>query len=366
MKKERNSNIELLRIISITMIVISHFCTHGIGNEIISNLNFSVNRFLLEFLTWGNFGSILFVLISGYYLINSNKIKLKKLLCLILQILFYSFLIYLVLVLLKIQPFSIKDLIKSIFPITYKQYWFASAYIIIYLFHPYINKLLNEFSQKEHLIFIILMFIIFSILHTLTTGDYYGNEIIQFIMFYSIGAYLFKYNSSNKNNVKIMIVSLVLMILSIICIDLLVTHIPKFYKYSNYYNSIYFLSRTSPFAIIFCVSLFKCFINLKPKTNSFINLIGSLIFGVYLISDNPHLRPIIWNSIFNSKSFVDSPYLILYIIFSVLLIIIACLLIELVRKKIIEKNLFKLLDNKLDNLQLSIEKLVNKKIKKLL
>lgn len=366
MVKERNSNIELLRIISITMIVISHYCTHGIGNEIISNLNFSINRFLLEFLTWGNFGSILFVLISGYYLINSNKIKIKKLLKLIFQIFFYSILIYIMLVLLKQQPFLIKDLIKNVFPLSFKLYWFATAYTILYLFHPYINKLLNNLTKKEHLIFIILMFIVFSILHTLTTSDYYGNEIIQFIMFYSIGAYLFKYNFSNKNNTKIIILSLLLIILSIICIDLLVTHIPKFYKYSSYYNSIYFLSRTSPFAILSCVSLFKYFINLKPKTNSFINLIGSLIFGVYLISDNLYLRSIIWNNIFNSKSFVNSPYLILHIISCIILIIIACLFIELFRKEIIEKKLFKLLDNKLDNLQVNIEKFANKKIKKLL
>lgn len=368
MSKKRNSNIELLRIISITMIIISHYCTHGIGKEIISNLNFSVNRFLLEALTLGNFGSILFVLISGYYLINSNKVKFKKLLHLILQISFYSILIFLILVLLKIQPFSFKNLIKSILPITFKQYWFASAYIILYLFHPYINKLLNCLKQKEHLTFIILMFIVFSILHTLTTSDYYCNEIVQFLMFYSIGAYLFKYDKdySNKKNKIIMLICSMLMIISIICIDLLVTQIPKFYPYSNYYYSIYFLSRTSPLVILFCISLFKYFINLKVKNNNFINLIASLIFGVYLISDNGYLRHIIWDSIFNSKAFSNSPYLILHIIVSVTLIITICLLIELFRKVIIEKSLFRFLDNKLDNLQDKTEKTFDEKIKRLI
>ena len=94
MSKSRNSNIELLRIISIIMIVISHYCVHSpVGIEV-SDLNIGITRFLLEFLTFGNFGSILFVLISGYYLINSKGIKLQKLLKLVFQILFYSIIIY--------------------------------------------------------------------------------------------------------------------------------------------------------------------------------------------------------------------------------------------------------------------------------
>ena len=76
MKKSRNSNIEIVRIISIIMIVVSHYCVHGFGNT--SNLNLGINRFIIEIFTLGNFGTILFIIITGYYLINSTNIKIKK------------------------------------------------------------------------------------------------------------------------------------------------------------------------------------------------------------------------------------------------------------------------------------------------
>ena len=75
MGKVRNSNIELLRIISIILIVVSHYCVHGAGKAIISSLDISINRFILEVFKVGNLGTILFVLITGYYLIDSEKVK---------------------------------------------------------------------------------------------------------------------------------------------------------------------------------------------------------------------------------------------------------------------------------------------------
>lgn len=273
MKKDRNSNIELLRIISIIMIVISHYCVHSVGGQHLVNVPIGLNRFLLEFLTLGNLGSILFIIISGYYLNNSNCVKIKKLLKIVFQVLFYSIVIYSVLLIFHVESFKITNFIKSIFPITFKMYWFATAYIIIYIFHPFINKFINNTTKKEHLLFILLMFIIFSVLATFTYNDYYGNELVQFLLFYSIGAYLNKYpnNYFNKknNNTKIMILSIMLIVLSIITLDILGCYKTVFGSHSRY-----FLSRTSPLAIIFCVCLFNAFNKKSTYYNSIINTIS--------------------------------------------------------------------------------------------
>ena len=66
MKKERNSCIELLRIISIIMIVLSHYTVHnGVAN---STLDIGFNRFLLEITTLGNIGVIIFITINQTYI----------------------------------------------------------------------------------------------------------------------------------------------------------------------------------------------------------------------------------------------------------------------------------------------------------
>lgn len=364
MKNARNSNIELLRIIAIIMIVFSHYCVHGIGVGITSKLDLGINRFILEIFVLGNIGTVLFVLISGYYLSNSKKVKLKKLIHLLFQILFYSVSIYFILYFLGLNSLSIKNIIKAFLPFTFKEYWFATCYIMLYLFHPYINRLLNTLSRKEHLLFILLMLLFFVILHTLTNQDYYGNELIQFIMIYCIGAYFNKYPQNKfgekRNNLKSLLLSSCLIIISIISIDIIGTYLNI--GFMNNPNK-FLLSRTSPLVILFCCSLFDIFMRKKASENKFINGISILVFGVYLISDNKYIRPILWNNIFKCKEYISSPYLIIHLIVSVLITVIVCLLIEAIRKYLIEKPLFKRIESKIDLLQDKIESFFNKKLK---
>ena len=173
---KRNSKIELLRIISIFLIVLSHYVVHSGAN--IHDLSFGFNKIILEMSILGNIGTMLFVLISGYFLINSDEVKLKKIIHFWLQVFFYSFFIYLLLLLINKETFDIKNLVLNSFPITFKRYWFATAYFILYLFHPHINKFLNSLSQREHFNFIILGVVIFYLLSTITTMNYYGNELL--------------------------------------------------------------------------------------------------------------------------------------------------------------------------------------------
>ena len=79
-KNQRNSNLELLRILSMVFIVSCHFAGGGFGdyNLVISNLN---NYFIYFLDLFGKVGVDIFILISAYFMINS-KFTLKKLLVL--------------------------------------------------------------------------------------------------------------------------------------------------------------------------------------------------------------------------------------------------------------------------------------------
>ena len=85
---KRNSQIELLRIISMIMIVISHYTVHC--NVDVVTLPLGINRFIMEASKLGNLGVILFVLITGYFTINQKQsFKLKKLVSLVFQTFIY-------------------------------------------------------------------------------------------------------------------------------------------------------------------------------------------------------------------------------------------------------------------------------------
>ena len=145
---KRNSNIELLRIIAMFMIVISHYTVHS-GIQY-STLPLGFNRFFMELSTLGNIGVVIFILITGYYSFNkTNSLNIKKIVLLILQTLFYSISIFLIFLLTTDRSIGIKDLIYSFLPITSKAYWFMTAYIVLYLFIPFINVVINNTTQKQ-------------------------------------------------------------------------------------------------------------------------------------------------------------------------------------------------------------------------
>ena len=73
-KPARNAAFELLRIIAMLFIIAHHFYVHG-GFSSIS----PTNKALMTFFEFGGkFGVAIFVMISGYFLVNS-KFKIKKL-----------------------------------------------------------------------------------------------------------------------------------------------------------------------------------------------------------------------------------------------------------------------------------------------
>ena len=75
--KTRESNIELLRVISMVMIFVYHYCVHG---SILKVGSYTINKLVALFLSiGGRVGVNLFILIMGYFMINS-KFKIKKLL----------------------------------------------------------------------------------------------------------------------------------------------------------------------------------------------------------------------------------------------------------------------------------------------
>lgn len=131
--KKRVSKFELLRIIAMYLIVLHHSIVHGVLNvEINSELKYPSATILATILgTGGKIGVFVFVLITGYFMINS-KISLGKVIKLWLPIFFWSIILFGTLNLFYLHSFSVNNLIKSIFPILFNQYWFMTVYFFMY------------------------------------------------------------------------------------------------------------------------------------------------------------------------------------------------------------------------------------------
>lgn len=141
--KERNIGIELLRIISMFFIVMQHFACHGIANR--ETLSFSINKIFLYNCQLGDLGVVIFGIISGFFLWR-NKINIKKIFILEIEVLFFSILFLCIFGITG--QVSLKSVIKSLFPFFSNTYWFYTAYVIVYILFMLLNNMWGGGTNK--------------------------------------------------------------------------------------------------------------------------------------------------------------------------------------------------------------------------
>lgn len=200
--KKRLANIELLRSLAMVMIVILHFLAQSDNLiELEQSLSFPrVFGMLLE-----NFclaAVNVYVFISGYYGVYST-FKPGKVIALLCQFWFYALGIPLALTLLGLPTVAeaegIYGIIKYVFPIETEHYWFATAYFMLYLLTPILNRAATGMTQRQYKILLagllILLCGIKSISPVVFAFDNYGYDLPWFICVYLVAAYLRQYRS---------------------------------------------------------------------------------------------------------------------------------------------------------------------------
>lgn len=333
----RNSSIELLRIISMVMIMFHHFAYHG-------NFEWNYNEITIPHL-WYNFilmggkvGVNIFVLISGFFLIENTErlFQPKKLLKFWGQVVFYSITTYFLSIVLQINNFDIKQIIKICFPITYPGWWFASTYFMLYLIHPFLNKLLHNLNKNVYQYLILLLVLCWSIIPTLTTQLFESNSLLWFITLYVIAGYakIYGFNERLKSKHYFFLFLIVLVCSYLISVSFLVLGTKR---NELAVHAIDFFGMERFPILLMALFLFMTFAKLKIKCNKWINVIASATFGVYLIHDSSYIRYYIWWNIFKINQYQESLFLIPYSILVVFIIYVLCTGIEMVRKVLLER-----------------------------
>lgn len=333
----RNSSIELLRIISMVMIMFHHFAYHG-------NFEWNYNEITIPHL-WYNFilmggkvGVNIFVLISGFFLIENTErlFQPKKLLKFWGQVVFYSITTYFLSIVLQINNFDIKQIIKICFPITYPGWWFASTYFMLYLIHPFLNKLLHDLNKNVYQYLILLLVLCWSIIPTLTTQLFESNSLLWFITLYVIAGYakIYGFNERLKSKHYFFLFLIVLVCSYLISVSFLVLGTKR---NELAVHAIDFFGMERFPILLMAFFLFMTFAKLKIKYNKWINVIASATFGVYLIHDSSYIRYYIWWNIFKINQYQESLFLIPYSILVVFIIYVLCTGIEMVRKVLLER-----------------------------
>lgn len=287
-------------------IVLSHWGGHGSWTEV--NYSNLLNSAYLQYTQYlGELGNFSFVLITGYFLSTREAFKWGGVKRVVVDVKLYVLLIWTILLLCGLIPFSWKSLLKASFPIVFRQYWFVIPYLFVVLSSTFINRLLKDKT------YLLLWFLVLTIVGTslfLLDVFYYLKFIWIFSIWYSIGALVRIYKWDEKMVKRSFIWDIILMssiwlsFLYIIGSDILLD------KYSiDFVPKSSLFWRYNPAPILGGLGLFFCF-SRREFQSDVINTIAKSTFAVYLISENPNIHPLLWKlPVFDNVCFIDSSFL---------------------------------------------------------
>ncbi|MDF2865671.1 MAG: hypothetical protein K0R72_483 [Clostridia bacterium] len=337
METKRNIGLDLLRIISMLMIVMLHYL--GKGGALSTAYGTSTNYLSWIIEAFCIVAVNCYVYITGYFLVNSN-FKIKKILKLWGQVLFYSLSIYFVLLFTNLIDFNIKEMIVSFMPIITKQYWFITVYILLYILSPFLNVMIKNLSKKQFKSLIFILVFVFCICTTLLDPKYIldsttGYGIIWFICLYFIGAYIrLHHNKDDKKNIYNLLIYFVITVM-VIFSRLIITYIFQRYNF-NIIDELRFYQYNSISIFISSLFLFIYFKNLNITNNifkGFILKIAPLTLGVYLIHDHVQMRVAMYNNILHTTNYLSGNKFLVVAVISVIFIFSVCIVIEYLRHK---------------------------------
>ena len=237
-------------------------------------------------------------------------------------------------------------MLKSLLiPISSASWWFVTTYVLVVLFAPLLNRLVDRVNNKGFF----LLVIYFGILYGLCGfGTVYYN-ILRAPLYYLVGAFIKKRNIElNKRSQRYF--SLFLFIATWLFYSVVrYLQIIHFHDIVSVWKAFVFLSdylMSGVLIPIIAVSFFLIFASFN-FSNGFVNKISSTTFAVYLLHDSDIGRKLIWNEIVQPETTQFSLVWYQYALLSlttIVAIFAICGFIDVLRQLLIEKKIDKMCD----------------------
>ncbi len=268
-----------------------------------------------------------------------SNITVKKFAKLLFEIMFYNIFIASIFWISGYSEFSLGRMLRTIIPIHAISSNFDGCYLIFFLLIPFLNILLKNINEKQHLLLIILLGFTYVFFGSVPGFAVTMNYVSWFIVLYVISSYIRLYPKMMFDKLSVWL------IISIICVLACIASI-FVTLFSGCEFVYYFVTDSNKLlALATGLSLFLLFKNIKIPYVKIINVIASSTFGVFLIHANSNtMRQWLWEDVLNNVGMYNSPYLYEHAIVSVLVIFAICVIIDQMRIHFVEKPFFVLWD----------------------
>ena len=359
---KRNSNIELLRILSMIMVLVLHALKNSGALSYLSGVHFWI-YWSMEALCIVAVNC--FICISSYFTISSNRFKSINLLRVCGVVWSYTLIFCLMEHCISGDKFTRNDLLMMFFPVLTKKFWFVNSYLLFYLLTPFLNKLVRSLHKKSLEYLVCILILVFSVRMSIfpltwSQDGFGGYSISLFVVLYFIAAWIkLYYHPSNNKPLK----SLAMYFASTLFLLFSKYGLMRFFS-ESYSNKLY--NNISIIVIIQSTSLFLFFLFAKPvqqKIERIVLFVSKHCFSVYII--HYCLIGVLFTKMIHLDSKVQSATTgVPALVFSCLIIFICCIVIDIIRERLILfcgklihpsiKNRFRLVIGKIDEIGNSV------------
>lgn len=340
-EKERNSGLELLRIIAIFMII----CIHAFGLVQGMQVNYLGQETTRIVNCICNMGVSCFVLISGYFGVKRDW---KKIVRLEMMTIFYSFCTTILLAAAFPEIYQGRELlellVKSCIPVISRKHWFYTCYICLLLLSPWLNEALERMTKQQLEGLLLTMLCLFSICPSFFYFEIMqdgGKGLINMILLYILGRYIRKYGDFEIDKRKAVLVFAVLLAAS---------YVSSLHLFTIGGIQHSFIKDNSIVNIGMAVILLYLCKNVKWQFSS-LNRIAAHIFGIYILNV-PVLKYCYTYVLRMDESRICTNYFPFWMLILVGVTFLVCLLCDVVRQLLfggLEKKLTEVMEKWMEN-----------------
>lgn len=272
---------------------------------------------------FGRVACSIFAMISGFFLIQKERVALSRIVMIVFDVLFFTALIAVIVWATGLIPMKLKYMIYM------RLNWYVTYYVIFCFFVPYINLFLRALDRHAFAKLMLLIFIVWSVLPTLTFQQINFSDFDFFIVMYTAGAFirLHVHGKMGYRNVWNLLIALgagALMVLSVPLIDALAVKTDSDFLVQN---ACYFRDCNMVPAVICAVFLFLYFARLDFYSRG-INFVAGSVPQIFIIHVDNYFGWTVNHIISSNYAHMNRPYL--HALVKISCVFVFCLLISIV------------------------------------
>ncbi|WP_294149209.1 acyltransferase [uncultured Selenomonas sp.] len=349
-RRQRSSNIEILRILAMLMIVMHHFAIHS--GFTFPDPAWSWNRLFVQSMSFGGkIGVDIFVIISGFFLVRQT-FRLQKFFRLVGQIWFYTIMVLVVTAAVGgVDALSAQDTRHALLPL-WPVWWFASGYIVLYMLFPFLNIAIAAAAGAPLRRLLALLTVLWCLIPWSLGSSLECSNLGWFVYLYLLGAW-FRLEPGrvqwlSRHAGSIALGSFAITIGQYAIGDLIQAATQGAVSTRLFHG----IDLQNPVTLLLAIGLFFFFERRRDiGTIPWINKIAATMFGVYLIHDHPIIRSWIWQHVFGNQDRAAAPDLAAIGLAEVAAVFLVCSAIDALRIRFAERPFFAWLAPRIDHFE---------------